>query len=165
MRKNRNKDRNKNNPQNLLIRTTEGYVQGIERDGIIQFTGIPFAKPPIGDLRFEPPQSLEERPEQDVYDATRTLDSIPVCSQIWRGIISTSGDEDCLYLNIFVPSKSNKKKNKNRKLPVMLWIFGGRFLHGSGSSSLYDATNWLNNPNANDVIIVTINYRLGMIIV
>ena len=141
--------------EDTLIKTTEGLVQGIKRDGIIQFIGIPFAKPPINELRFESPQTLESRPKKDVLNATQTLDSINACPQSRGG--SISGDEDCLYLNIFAPS--NKKKNK--KLPVMLWIPGGRFEVGAGSSFLYDPTNWLNNPKANNVIIVTINYRIG----
>ena len=140
------------NGKDTLIKTTEGYVQGIKRDGITQFIGIPYAKPPINELRFEPPQSLDKRPKQDILNATQTLDSVTICPQIF------GGDEDCLYLNIFIPN--NKKK---KKLPVLLWIPGGGFaVGGSSVAGLYDPSNWLTNPKANDVIIVTVNYRLGI---
>lgn len=142
----------------LIVTTTEGLIEGIIRQGISQWIGVPYAQPPIDDLRFEAPQSLEPRLPVEIFDATQTLDSIPVCPQI---IGSFRGNEDCLYLNIFKSSNTEQ----DEELPVMLWVPGGRFELGGGSTFIYDPTNWLNNPNANDVIIVTINYRIGLDII
>ena len=148
-----------------LVKTTEGYVQGVVRDDIIQFVGIPFAKPPVGNLRFEPPEPLDKRPKKDILDATQTTDSVNLCPQVGLRRANESavdGDEDCLYLSIFIPISKNRKKDK---LPVMMFYSGGGFEVGGSSLGVYDPTTWLNNKKANQVIIVQVNYRLGIVII
>lgn len=127
---------------NLIVTTNYGKVLGKERtscvgDTFISFQGIPFAKPPVGELRFkdpEPPQTFE-----DVWDATKEK---PGCLAFnsWHG--KYDGSEDCLYLNIYV-----KNLNPSKPYPVMFYIYGGE-------SSLYLEFLVINNKN-----VVISNYR------
>ncbi|XP_077979971.1 pyrethroid hydrolase Ces2e-like [Glandiceps talaboti] len=113
------------------------------------YKGIPYAEPPIGDLRFRPP--VPKSQWSGIYDATQIRDA---CMQLKTplSLIPDDFSEDCLFLNVFVPQSVLKK------YAVMVWIHGGGFIMGSGSPIAYDST-----PLAavNDVIVVTINYRLG----
>ncbi|GFU24529.1 acetylcholinesterase-1 [Nephila pilipes] len=119
------------------------------------FLGIPFAKPPVGDLRFKKPQPME--PWTETLQANKQP---PACIQYteypfpWYD--SQSGkSEDCLYLNIWAPFNAKK----GSKLPVLFWIFGGGFTFGSNRMELYDARALARRGK---VIVVTINYRLGV---
>ncbi|XP_070551767.1 carboxylesterase 1D-like isoform X2 [Ptychodera flava] len=111
------------------------------------FRGIPYAEPPVGELRFQPPQS--KTPWEDVYNATEFR---PTCIQPVNNLLPESEpqSEDCLFLNVYAP------QTQSGSLPVMVWIHGGGFLVGSGS--LYDS---LPLSAIGNVIVVTINYRLG----
>uniref|UniRef100_A0A4X2KUW2 Carboxylic ester hydrolase n=1 Tax=Vombatus ursinus TaxID=29139 RepID=A0A4X2KUW2_VOMUR len=150
-----------------LIRTTEsGQIQGslisikgLDKD-VNVFLGIPFARPPIGNLRFSPPQPPE--PWSDVRNATSYP---PICLQddaILRKLMMflkmnttiTSSSEDCLYLNIYVPDHTEE----DAKLPVMVWIHGGGLILGSAST--YDGSILSTTQN---VVVVTIQYRLGIL--
>ena len=136
-----------------IARTTAGDVEGFEQDGVVHFRGVPFAAPPVGELRFAPPQP--PGPWAGTRDATKFG---PICPQIamqLEGPLSAVMeadqvmDEDCLYLNVTTPSLDGSR-------PVMVWIHGGAFSGGSGSTQLYDGT-----PFARDgVVYVSINYRL-----
>ncbi|XP_077984264.1 acetylcholinesterase-like [Glandiceps talaboti] len=112
------------------------------------YRGIPYAEPPIGDLRFRPP--VPRSPWSDEYDASYFRST---CIQPEMPLFASDEptDEDCLYLNVYVPQPTPTKA------AVMVWIHGGGFVIGSGSS--YESS-----PLAalNDVIVVTINYRLGV---
>ncbi|XP_006825360.1 acetylcholinesterase-like [Saccoglossus kowalevskii] len=112
------------------------------------YRGIPYAEPPVGDLRFAPPKP--KTPWQGEYDAA---DFRTACIQPETPPIPTDKiqDEDCLHLNVYAPQP--RKDNT----PVMFWIHGGAFIMGSGTR-MYDATIL---SSLNDVIVVTINYRLG----
>jgi para-nitrobenzyl esterase len=124
------------------IVTTSGPLKGIINGNIGEFLGIPYAAPPVGALRWMPPQPFGQF--NGLFDASSFGN---VCTQGGRGA------EDCLFLNIYVP---NFKKNHNGALPVMFWIHGGGLVSGAGSD--YDPTPLLRPGN---VIVVTINYRLG----
>jgi para-nitrobenzyl esterase len=112
------------------------------------YKGIPFARPPVGNLRWKPPQPLPAW--KGVKKATAFGNICPQPKPILGKKVGTQ-DEDCLYLNIWTAAKSAKEK-----LPVMVWIHGGGLTTGSGRQSLYDGTRLARKG----VILVTINYRL-----
>lgn len=136
--------------QNPTIRIQSGILRGLTEDGVDIYKGIPYAAPPIGELRWRPPQPIT--PWEGVRDASEYGHN---CAQSGRGgapgSIAEGSSEDCLYLNVWAPSKSTAKD----KLPVMLWIHGGGFVGGSGSG--------LSGKEfaKQDVILITFNYRLG----
>ncbi|XP_031621275.1 acetylcholinesterase 1-like [Contarinia nasturtii] len=113
------------------------------------FKGIPYAQPPIGELRFKAPEPIESWP--NVLDAFEHSDS---CLGQTFLSFGHKKSENCLYLNVYVPSATAKPDNK---LAVMFWIHGGGFLELSGDES-YFGPDFLIEQN---VILVTINYRLG----
>eukprot|EP00088_Acartia_fossae_P051168 TRINITY_DN5749_c0_g1_i2.p1 TRINITY_DN5749_c0_g1~~TRINITY_DN5749_c0_g1_i2.p1 ORF type:complete len:611 (-),score=135.22 TRINITY_DN5749_c0_g1_i2:452-2284(-) len=116
------------------------------------FLGIPYAQPPVGNLRFLPPQPMLGG--YDNYEAFQYGAICPQANLDFEADEKFTGNEDCLYLNIF--SKSQDANATNRMLkPVMVWIHGGGFVLGSGSD--YDPLPLV----LDDVLAVTINYRLG----
>ena len=125
------------------VKVTGGVIQGVVEDGMMIFKGIPFAAPPVGELRWKAPQPVI--PWEGVRNADKFGPS-PISSMGGQ----RDASEDCLYLNVWTPAKSQKEK-----LPVMVWIYGGGF--SMGTSSYYDGA-----PIAReDVVLVTINYRVG----
>jgi para-nitrobenzyl esterase len=123
-------------PNAPVVKVAQGEVQGSAAEGIAVFKGLPFAAPPIGDLRWRAPQ----RPANWTGVRAATAFS-STCAQA----------EDCLYLNIYAPAAANKGAH----LPVMVWIHGGAFIFGAGSQ--YDGTQFAQQG----VVVVTVNYRLG----
>lgn len=138
----------KNADQTVQINTTLGAITGLQRDGYQEFRGIPYAKPISPERRFKAPIPVE--PWHDTLDATQFGNS---CPQIPFAMfdVSNAGD-DCLNLNIWTPAADNKKR------PVMVWIHGGFYQIGSGSQLLYRGNHLAAHG---DLVIVTINYRLG----
>ena len=136
---------------NPIVQTVYGKLSGIQKENHEVYLGIPFAAPPTGKLRFCRPQKLE--PWRGIRPATSFG---PSAMQIRSLILGMSADgpisEDCLYLNVFTPKADGAKR------PVMLWIHGGAFLYGSSNAAIYDG-----GPLAErgDVVVVTINYRIG----
>ena len=135
--------------------TEGGKVTGCLADGFRahKFLGIPFAAPPVGDLRFRSPQPAAS------WDGTKHMNKLYSCPQLALDITKRStmtlGGEDCLYLNVFRPAKAKA----GDKLPVMAWVFGGAFIMGSANEfGLYDGSKLAGEHN---VIVVTINYRLS----
>ncbi|GFS65007.1 acetylcholinesterase-1 [Nephila pilipes] len=133
----------------------KGIISLIESQPVQVFFGIPFAKPPIGALRFKKPIPVE--PWSKILQADQQP---PACIQYteysfpWYD--SQPGkSEDCLYLNIYAPYQARKGSN----LAVLFWIFGGGFTFGSNRMDVYDARALVQGGN---VIVVTINYRLGL---
>jgi para-nitrobenzyl esterase len=122
-----------------------GMIAGSKTATMRSFKGIPYAAPPVGDLRWKPPQKAA--PLTSVLDATK-FGSGCVQDQSPFGMGSMS--EDCLFLNVYAPTGSGP-------YPVMFWIHGGAFL--AGESNGYDPTKLV----AQGVVVVTINYRLGML--
>src|SRR5690625_46310 len=139
---------------NTVVDTEYGQVIGRRIDGVSVWKGIHYAKAPVGRLRFRPPQPPE--PWAGIHDATM---SGPVAIQPIKEIMTFLDNEharmseDCLNLNIWSPEAYEKRR------PVMVWIHGGAFMRGSGSSGTYDGTSVSANG---DVVVVTFNYRLGV---
>ena len=135
--------------------TTLGALQGAEDDGAIVFRGVPFAKPPVGALRWRQPEPLE--PWTGVRDATEFGASamqrvLPGDLGDLIGIPLQEISEDCLYLNIWTPALDGRKRS------VMVWIHGGGNTVGSGTQPRIDGRRL---ALAGDVVVVTTNYRLG----
>jgi len=133
-----------------IISTQSGSIRGIELDGVTAFLGVPFALPPVGDLRWRAPRPVE--PWDGVLDATahgpiaiQTIDLRPFEAR-------SDQSEDCLYLNIWTPTA-----DPSAKQPVMAWIHGGGFINGSGSAPMYDGAELARQG----VTVLNINYRLG----
>lgn len=152
-----------------VVRVASGLVSGGERDGVRAYLGIPYAAPPVGDLRWRPPQPPAS------WDGIRACDEYgPACPQ--PAGLDTSffplgeTDEDCLFLNVWTPASGGltgandvtagadeASPARTHRLPVMVWIHGGGFANGSGSIAVYDGRNLARLG----VVVVTINYRLG----
>ena len=132
----------------------QGKLEGDDQGGLIVFKGIPFAKPPVGALRWLPP----EKPASwtGVRDARRFGASAPqnqlMLSALAAMVVEGEQSEDCLSLNIWTPAFDGKRR------PVMVWIHGGAFSIGAGSQALYDGSVL---ARRGDVVLVTVNYRLG----
>ncbi|KAJ4441010.1 hypothetical protein ANN_10859 [Periplaneta americana] len=138
-------------------RTSLGFVSGLKQRSqegkpFCSYRGIPYAVPPVGELRFKAPQPFGRWPHllQAKQDA-------PICPQRFNGKVV--GDEDCLYLNVYAPKHSYFARIHHAKYPVMLYIHGGLFEFGTGASNRAGPEYLLNH----DVVLVTINYRLGVL--
>ena len=130
------------------VQTTEGMVEGVTQNGITSFLGIPYAAPPVGDLRWRAPQPPSPH-------ATRLIADLfgHDCMQNAMGRPGAQPvSEDCLYLNVWV-----RASPKAHNLPVMVFVHGGGFNVGSGAESKYDGSSLARRG----VILVTFNYRLG----
>jgi para-nitrobenzyl esterase len=130
------------------VATLEGPVEGFANNGVTRFLGIPYAAPPVGALRWMPPQPAAR------WNAVRQAKAFgPTCAQITTlGPFAgpPNSNEDCLYLNVFTPPAA-------RKLPVLVWIHGGGYV--DGESNDYDATKLAAQGK---LVVVTINYRLNL---
>ena len=136
-----------------IAETANGRVSGFSKDGVVRFNGIPYAKPPVGLLRWrlpEPPESWA-----GVRDCSRFGAIAPQIQGAAEGLLGgTAGQksEDCLYLNVWTPGCDGQKR------PVMVWIHGGAFVTGAGTVGTYNGKHL---ALKGDVVVVTINYRLG----
>jgi para-nitrobenzyl esterase len=141
-------------PIESVAATTSGKVQGKHRRGVHVFRGIPFAAPPVGDLRFRPPAPVA--PWDGVRDTTHAspwAPQLPSPLETMLGAPPPRWDEAaCLTLNVTTPGLDDAGR------PVMFWIHGGAFVNGAGSSPIYDGTRFATHG---DVVVVTVNYRLG----
>jgi para-nitrobenzyl esterase len=116
--------------------------------------GIPYAAPPVGNLRWQPPQPVKRWKGQ--LDATHYANTCPQVTTLGAFAGPTSANEDCLYLNVFTTNK-----NKNKRKPVIVWIHGGG--NFDGESSDYDGSKLATGgPNGTPSVVVTLNYRLGL---
>jgi para-nitrobenzyl esterase len=130
----------------LDIATDNGVIRGVMQGESRAWLGVPYAAPPVDALRWKPPQPVAD------WDGVRDANGFGyVCAQTFSPFGSASEDEDCLYLNVWAPSEG-------RDLPVMVWLHGGAFVYGSGSAPYYTG-RYL--AEQRDVVIVTVNYRLG----
>src|SRR5436305_9874261 len=145
-------DRAAGEVENVVVEAACGRLAGLRQGDLFAFKGIPYAKPPVGPLRWRAPERAPSW--AGVRDATRFG---PICPQAPTQIEALLGgtlgeqSEDCLYLNIWTPACDGGKR------PVMVWIHGGAFVIGAGSQGLYNGRHL----SARDVVVVTINYRLG----
>ncbi len=137
----------------VTIETTHGTLLGDAHRGVQVFRGVPFAAPPIGPLRFRPPQPLA--PWTGVREATTfgpMAPQLPSALEALAGSTPLGQSEDCLTLNVWTPGCDDAKR------PVMVWIHGGGFTTGTAASPWYSGTNF---ALQGDVVVVTANYRLG----
>ncbi|XP_063243003.1 juvenile hormone esterase-like isoform X2 [Bacillus rossius redtenbacheri] len=143
---------------NNTVKVSQGYLLGkkvtSEKTGGVfySFLGIPYAQPPVGDLRFKAPAAAESW--TGVRNATFYRS---ICPQLADVGSVAQGSEDCLYLNVYTPQLPSS--SKVNLLPVMVWIHGGGFTSGSGNAPLF-------NPDylvGKGVVLVTFNYRLGVL--
>ncbi len=133
-----------------LVGTQEGIVQGVISDGVAEFLGVPFATPPVGDLRWKP--SKKHDPWAGVL---KTQAYAPICAQITTlgGFAGpANNNEDCLYLNVFTPNL-----DPSAKLPVIVWIHGGGSYDGGTPG--YDGSKMASDGKT---VVVTIAYRLNL---
>jgi para-nitrobenzyl esterase len=131
------------------LSTPSGELQGIERQGVVAYLGVPYAAPPVGNLRWRPPQALPR------WQGVRLADHFgDECLQrLGPRARGQAVSEDCLYLNVWAPARRS-----SRKLPVMVWIHGGGFVVGSASQPPYRGADLARRG----VVVVTLNYRLGL---
>jgi len=143
-----------NNQQNPLVNTSSGKVEGSYEGGQYIFKGIPYAAPPVRDLRWMPPQPV--KPCKDVRPVIQFGPIAPQNTMPGGFIMQVPQpqSEDCLFLNIWTPGLDNERR------PVMVWIHGGAFIMGSSSDPMYDNDKLLKRGN---IVLVSINYRLGML--
>ena len=135
------------------VKTANGVVEGtLEQDGIRVFKGIPFAEPPVGDLRWRPPQLPKD------WEGVRRADKFgpramqrPVFGDM--NFRSDGMGEDCLYLNVWSPARSGEGR-----LPVLVYFYGGGFVAGDGSEPRYDGQAMARKG----IVALTVNYRLGV---
>jgi len=133
------------------IRTALGMIQGTTESGLTVYRGIPYAAPPVGELRWRPPQPTSW---EGTLDATRFK---PACMQIGGslpGFAPERNSEDCLGLNIWTPAT-----RADDKFAVMVFFHGGGFKNGSGAPRLY----WGDTLARKGIVLVTLNYRIGVL--
>jgi para-nitrobenzyl esterase len=136
-----------------IVATRSGKVEGIERDGVQIFRGIPYAAPPVGSSRWQPAQ--RENDWDGVRDASQfSAQSAQSEFQMTKllGGTQPENSEDSLYLNVYTPACDDGAR------PVLFWIHGGAFIWGSADTPWYDGSAFARHG---DVVVVTINYRLG----
>lgn len=137
----------------FLVRTSGGLLRGVARpDGGAEFLGIPYAQPPVGDLRWHEPAPV--KPWSGVLTANRfgAACAQPLMAD-WNRHDAEAGKEDCLFLNVIAPVWPAKQL-----LPVMFWLHGGGNVGGSASSALYKDGTLIRHG----VLLVTVSYRLGI---
>ncbi|HWQ65808.1 MAG TPA: carboxylesterase family protein [Methanospirillum sp.] len=145
---------NPNELKSVIIKTDAGLVSGFQQDSLQVFHGIPFAAPPIGELRWRPPAPVT--PWEGVKETKEFSAACP--ERVTEGKVPSPGlpllnmSEDCLCLNVWTPAQVAEEK-----LPVMVFFYGGGFVEVAGSMPLYNGTTLAQKG----VIVVTPNYRLG----
>ncbi|MGY4538295.1 para-nitrobenzyl esterase [Mucilaginibacter sp. UYNi724] len=137
----------------IQVKIENGTVESVtEKSGVNSFKGIPFAQPPIGELRWKEPKPVNS------WTGVRKCDAFGYNAMQKKvfgdmGFRTPGMSEDCLYLNVWVPAKVSKAK-----LPVLLYFYGGGFVAGDGSEARYDGESMAKRG----IITLTVNYRLGV---
>jgi len=129
------------------VKVDNGLLQGTSEDGLMVYKGIPFAAPPVGDLRWKAPQPTAK------WEGVKLADKFAP-GPIQGGNPPSGKSEDCLYLNVWTPAKS-----ANEKVPVLVWIYGGGFSFGSTSETVYSGEKLAKKG----VVLVSIAYRVGQL--
>ncbi|KAJ8274684.1 hypothetical protein COCON_G00093090, partial [Conger conger] len=162
-----------------VVTTVYGKLRGFKKElhneilgPVVQFLGVPYAAPPTGDRRFQPPESPAPWPEtrnatqfaavcpQSVQEGRLPEVMLPVWFTNSMEIVSSyvqDQSEDCLYLNIYVPTEDDIREGGSPK-PVMVFIHGGSYMEGTGN--MFDGSILASYGN---VIVITVNYRLGVL--
>ncbi len=133
-----------------IVATADGKLRGYAADGVATFLGIPYAAPPVGELRWQPPSPPQ--PWQETRDAGEPGASC-VQTQTYGVFAARSLEEDCLTLNVFAPAADSRDTAR----PVMVWIHGGGLVNGRASD--FDARKLVRDG---DVVVVAMNYRLNV---
>ena len=134
------------------ITIDNGPISGMEQNGVTAYLGIPYAAPPVGDLRWMPPEPA--RAWTQPLEASKHGSTCPQNADF--GVFAEAGGkEDCLFLNVFSKSRQD---SATAKRPVLVWFHGGGYVAGTGDD--YDASKLV---NLGDAVVVTINYRLGVL--
>ncbi|GGI24559.1 carboxylic ester hydrolase [Pedobacter mendelii] len=139
--------------EKVQVRISNGILEGTKEDkSIITFKGIPFAKAPVGNLRWKAPEPVNNWTEIRKADkfGGNAMQKKPFGDMGFR---SSGGSEDCLYLNVWTPSKTFKDK-----LPVLVYFYGGGYVAGDGSEPRYDGEAMAKKG----IVVLTVNYRLGV---
>jgi para-nitrobenzyl esterase len=136
-------------PRAPVVETKKGKVEGDHGEDLFIFRGMPFARPPVGELRFAPPRP--SAPWTGVLRATQ-FGPAPPQEQSTVGFGITETSEDCLTLNVWTQGLDDARR------PVMVWIHGGAFVYGGASQPIYDGARF---ARRGDVVVVTVQYRLG----
>ena len=126
------------------VETRHGLVQGVVENDLTVYRGIPFAAPPVGDLRWCPPAPPVS------WEGVKP--AVAFAPDPYQGDGKGNVSEDCLYLNVWTPAKS-----ADERLPVMVWIYGGGFSFGSTSTPVHNGEHLARRS----VVLVTLNYRVG----
>jgi para-nitrobenzyl esterase len=138
----------------VQVKTESGIIEGNynTKDNLQLFFGIPFAKPPVGPLRWKAPQPLDNW--KGVLQ-TKNFSARPVQGVVFGDMSSRSNglSEDCLYLNVWTPAKHDTKN-----LPVLVYFYGGGFVAGDASEPRYDGASMAKKG----IVVVTVNYRLNI---
>lgn len=143
---------NDDNPP--TVSTVEGPVRGYTKNGVNIFLGIPYAAPPMGNLRWQPPQPVQKW--KATLEATEFGPTCPQITELGAFAGPPGINEDCLYLNVFTTGKGHTKK------PVIVWIYGGA--NEDGESNDYDGSKLATGgPLGQDTVVVTMNYRVGIL--
>ena len=138
--------------QGEIVKVESGRLQGVVLDGVIAFKGVPFAAPPVGDLRWRPPQPAAKWSGiRSAADYGHDCAQKPFPSD--AAPLGTEPAEDCLVLNVWRPAGAPA----NAKLPVMVWIYGGGFVNGGSSPEVYSGHQFAKQG----VVVVSFNYRVG----
>jgi para-nitrobenzyl esterase len=136
----------------IIANTNYGKVSGLKlSETVLRFAGIPYAKPPVGPLRFQPP--VAPKPWTDIKDATEFGPASIQPYDEGESVSAGPQSEDCLLLNIWTQGLDDHKKR-----PVMVWIHGGGFFTGGANDAWYEGTKI---AERGDVVLVSIQYRLG----
>ena len=139
----------------LRVETAEGPVSGFVKEGVVEFLGIPYAAPPVGNLRWMPP--VKHARWSKVLQATAYG---PQCAQVETlGVFAgpANNNEDCLYINVFTPDLDSHEGHGRGKLPVMFWSYGGGAV--DGESNDYDGSKLARQGHT---VVVTFNYRMNL---
>jgi para-nitrobenzyl esterase len=143
-----------NNGFPVQTKIENGIIEGLydTQSGLQFYLGVPFAKPPVGNLRWKAPQALDN---WTGAKQTKKFGPRPVQAIVFGDMNSRSDgiSEDCLYLNVWTPAKRNTSG-----LPVLVYFYGGGFVAGDGSEPRYDGASMAKKG----IVVVTVNYRLGL---
>lgn len=137
----------------MIVNTEFGKIEGLTSEAGYSFLGVPFAAPPVDELRFKPPQLPSRWSGVRRCQEYSAIAPQPHLGNITPLKLRNPQSEDCLYLNIFAPHNA-------RNLPVMFWLYGGGFVAGTANMPTYNGINLASEQN---VIVVTINYRVGIL--
>jgi len=140
-----------------VVYTDKGAVRGFVKNGVNVFLGIPYAAPPVGNLRWRPPQPAHRW--NGVRDATEFANTCPQVTELGAFAGPSSVTEDCLYLNVFTTGSGHGHHHGGK--PVIVWIHGGGNVDGETND--YDGSKLATGgPDGVPTVVVTINYRLGL---